>query len=63
MPCEELHNPAVKFDINNFNKEVFESLPEFIRTKILMSKEMEEKDIPETTSSPSIDLDDSSVPF
>ena len=61
MPCEELHNPAVKFDINNFNKEVFESLPEFIRTKILMSKEMEEKDL--TPSSPSIDLSDDSVPF
>lgn len=62
MPCEELHNPAVKFDINNFNKEVFESLPEFIRTKILMSKEMEDKDIKEVEQ-PSIDLDDSSVPF
>ena len=46
MPCEELVNPAVTFDIQEFNNEIFESLPEFIRKKILMSKEMEERDVP-----------------
>lgn len=46
MPVPEQVNPLVKFDIGNFNKEVFNSLPEWLRTKIMMSKEMEDQEIP-----------------
>jgi len=63
MPCEELSNPAVTFDINDFNKEVFETLPEFIRKKILMSKEMEERQVPVNEPEPAPETDSDEIPF
>jgi len=63
MPCEELVNPAVTFDIQEFNKTVFETLPEFIRKKILMSKEMEERDVPVNEPDPVVEEQDSDIPF
>jgi hypothetical protein len=63
MPCEELVNPAVTFDINDFNKEVFESLPEFVRKKILMSKEMEERQVPVNEPEPAPEIDSDEIPF
>jgi len=64
MACAELHNPAVKFDIGSFDKTVFEALPEFLRKKILMSKELEEGGIPEETQAPVVAEDeDADIPF
>ena len=64
MPCDELVNETITFDINEFDTKVFESLPEFIRKKILMSKEMEEREMPVHTPEP-ISLGDNpeDVPF
>jgi hypothetical protein len=61
MECQEQVNPSVKFDIQEFNKEVFEKLPEWLRSKILMSKEMEEgsSQVSISDNEPS----DESVPF
>jgi len=61
MECPDQVNPSVKFDINEFDKEVFEKLPEWLRTKILMSKELEDNGVPESHDEPVID--DQSVPF
>jgi hypothetical protein len=61
MECPDQVNPSVKFDINEFDKEVFEKLPEWLRTKILMSKELEDNGVPESHDEPVID--DESVPF
>jgi hypothetical protein len=61
MPCPDLVNPAVKFDIGEFDETVFNSLPEWLRAKILLSKEME-GDVP--TSKPQEPIIDSEeVPF
>ena len=46
-----------------FNKEVFEALPEFLRKKILMSKELEEGGIPEQTQASSSVVEDADIPF
>lgn len=62
MPCPEPVNPAVKFDIGNFDEAVFNSLPEWLRAKILLSKEME-GDVPTTKQEDNEPTDDSSVPF
>jgi hypothetical protein len=64
MECPELVNPAVKFDIGTFDQKVFESLTNYVQKKILMSKELEEGGIPQSTSShdePVIESDE--VPF
>jgi hypothetical protein len=63
MACEELRNPAVKFDIGTFDKKVFEALPEFLRKKILMSKELEEGGIPEETQVSAAVEEDADIPF
>jgi hypothetical protein len=63
MPCPDLVNPAVKFDIGEFDETVFNSLPEWLRAKILLSKEME-GDVP--TSKPAKQepiIDSEEVPF
>ena len=60
MPCPELVNHAVKFDIGDFNETVFNAFPEWLRAKILLSKEME-GDIP--TKQVEVEVDDGSVPF
>jgi len=65
MSAPELVNPAVKFDIQNFDHAVFESLSNYVQKKIMMSKELEDGGIPEAKSSqdePMIE-DDESVPF
>ena len=62
MVAPELVNPKVKFDISTFDKEVFEKLPEFVRKKILMSKELEENGIPEVQEDEN-EPSDESVPF
>ena len=62
LDCPPQHNPSVKFDINEFDHEVFESLPEWLRTKILMAKELEDRDITQQASKVSETQDDS-VPF
>ena len=61
MPCPELFNPAVKFDISEFDENVFNSFPDWLRAKILLSKEME-GDIP-TKQVEDNEPSDESVPF
>jgi hypothetical protein len=61
MSCPQPVNPAVKFDIGDFNETVFNSLPEWLRAKILLSKEME-GDIP-TKQVEDNEPSDESVPF
>ena len=60
----ELVNPIVKFDIQNFDHDVFDSLTNYVQKKILMSKELEDHGIPmrKERPEPSIE-DDESVPF
>jgi hypothetical protein len=65
MSANDLVNPTVKFDIQNFDHAVFESLSNYVQKKIMMSKELEDGGIPEAKSSqdePMIE-DDESVPF
>ena len=65
MAANDLVNPTVKFDIQNFDHAVFESLSNYVQKKIMMSKELEDGGIPEAKSSqdePMIE-DDESVPF
>jgi hypothetical protein len=60
----ELVNPAVKFDIQNFDHAVFESLTGYVQKKILMSKELEETGIPTSSyTEPQMEEDTDSVPF
>jgi hypothetical protein len=61
MVCPELFNPAVKFDISEFDEAVFNSFPDWLRAKILLSKEME-GDIP-TSKREENEPSDESVPF
>jgi hypothetical protein len=61
MVCPELFNPAVKFDISEFDETVFNSFPDWLRAKILLSKEME-GDIP-TSKQEENEPSDESVPF
>lgn len=61
MVCPELFNPAVKFDISEFDEAVFNSFPDWLRAKILLSKEME-GDIP-TSKKEENEPSDESVPF
>lgn len=63
MECPEQVNPSVKFDIQDFDKNVFEKLPEWLRQKILMSKEMEEGTIAPERPGQEIEPSDESVPF
>ena len=65
MACPELVNPAVKFDIGNFDQKVFESLSNYVQKKILMSKELEETGLPivATGREPEPEIEDESVPF
>lgn len=39
MVCPPLHNPIVEFSVDRFDKEIFESLPNFIQEKIQTSVE------------------------
>jgi len=64
MPSPELVNPAVKFDIGEFDQNIFNSLSSYVQKKILMSKELEENGIP----APQVkevepEIDDEAVPF
>ena len=65
MQCAELVNPAVKFDIQNFDHDIFNSLTSYVQKKIMMSKELEENGIPEAREEveqePVIESDE--VPF
>jgi hypothetical protein len=63
MECPELVNPAVKFDIGEFNQDIFNSLTSYVQKKILMSKELEEGGIPQNTSVAEPEIEDESVPF
>jgi hypothetical protein len=63
MNCPELTNPKVKFEIENFDQDIFESLSEYVRKKILLSKEMEDGNIPTKKEEPAVEEDDSSIPF
>jgi len=62
MACPELVNPAVKFDIGEFDQNIFNSLSSYVQKKILMSKELEEGGIPQSShNEPVIESDE--VPF
>jgi len=62
MACPELVNPAVKFDIGTFDQKVFDGLSSYVQKKILMSKELEEGGIPQSSQDePVIESDE--VPF
>lgn len=63
MVCPELVNPAVKFDIGTFDQKVFDSLSSYVQKKILMSKELEENGIPQSSSHDEPVMEDSEVPF
>jgi len=63
MACPELVNPAVKFDIGTFDQKVFDGLSSYVQKKILMSKELEEGGIPQSSSQDEPVIEDESVPF
>ena len=63
MTCPDAVNPAVKFDIGTFDEEVFNKLPDWLRSKILMSKEMEENGTPAPKAAEVQEPTDESVPF
>jgi len=59
-----LVNPAVKFDIGEFDQNIFNSLSSYVQKKILMSKELEENGIPSGgTPAAEPEIDDETVPF
>jgi len=64
MACPELVNPAVKFDIGEFDQNIFNALSSYVQKKILMSKELEEGGIP-SGGTPAAEpvIEDESVPF
>jgi len=62
MACPELVNPAVKFDIGEFDQNIFNSLSSYVQKKILMSKELEEGGIPQAKEIEP-EIDDEAVPF
>ena len=65
MQCADLVNPPVKFDIQTFDRAIFDSLTSYVQKKIMMSKELEENGIPEAkevAEVPEVE-DDESVPF
>jgi len=64
MACPELVNPAVKFDIGEFDQDIFNSLSSYVQKKILMSKELEENGIP-TPQAKEVEpeIDSEEVPF
>ena len=62
MACPELVNPAVKFDIGEFDQNIFNSLSSYVQKKILMSKELEEGGIPQAKEVEP-EIDDEAVPF
>jgi hypothetical protein len=62
MACPELVNPAVKFDIGEFDQNIFNSLSSYVQKKILMSKELEEGGIPQAKEVEP-EIDDETVPF
>ena len=60
----ELVNPMVKFDLQEFDHAVFDTLTSYVQKKILMSKELEENGIPQhNTSVAEPEIEDESVPF
>ena len=63
MPSPELVNPAVKFDIGTFDQKVFDGLSSYVQKKILMSKELEENGIPQSSSQDEPVIEDETVPF
>ena len=63
MPSPELVNPAVKFDIGTFDQKVFDGLSSYVQKKILMSKELEENGIPQTSSQDEPVIESEEVPF
>jgi hypothetical protein len=64
MACPELVNPAVKFDIGEFDQKIFDGLSSYVQKKILMSKELEENGIPQhRTSEAEPEIDSEEVPF
>ena len=63
MECPELVNPAVKFDIGNFDQDIFNSLTNYVQKKILMSKELEENGIPAPQAKAEPEIDSEEVPF
>ena len=65
MACPELVNPAVKFDIGEFDQDIFNSLSSYVQKKILMSKELEENGIPPEKAGKEIEpeIDSEEVPF
>jgi hypothetical protein len=62
MACPELVNTAVKFDIGEFDQNIFNSLSSYVQKKILMSKELEEGGIPQAKEVEP-EIDDEAVPF
>jgi hypothetical protein len=62
MECPELVNPAIKFDISNFDQNIFNSLTNYVQKKILMSKELEENGIPQSSQDEPI-IESDEVPF
>ena len=62
MAAPELVNPAVKFDIGEFDQDIFNSLSSYVQKKILMSKELEEGGIPQAKEVEP-EIDDETVPF
>jgi hypothetical protein len=62
MPVPPLVNPAVKFDISKFDHDIFNSLTNYVQKKILMSKELEENGIPQSSQDEPV-IDSEEVPF
>lgn len=64
MEAPPLVNPTVKFDINEFDQDIFNTLSSYVQKKILMSKELEENGIPQgRTSETEPEIDSEEVPF
>jgi hypothetical protein len=62
----ELVNAMVKFDIQEFDHAIFESLTSYVQKKILMSKELEDNGIPQnkiSVAEPEPEIDSDEVPF
>jgi len=53
-----LYNDTLLFSVSSFNKEIFDTLPDFIKTEIMESEEMKDKPIETdaTNDAPSDDL-------
>jgi hypothetical protein len=63
MECPPQINPTTELNYDNWNQEIFNSLPEFIQDKIKSSDEYKTMILPQSTEDKSLENNDEEIPF